>query len=378
MDSTETLKAKNTNSMGTWNPTETKPSHSIELRIIAGILVVALLLSIVGNGLIAIRIRSGSRTEAAATNYLVDNTDYVQQGRLERVQSKVQTMGVPETLEDFYRLAGTQIAEEKYPEALHSVGICLMLCSEDNHDLYVDLLMKKGCLLVLVNQFSEALTVLDQVITRQPDLADAYLVKAQVYAAWQKNDALAAALISYLDLVPEDSEIRLVLGQTQYLLGNFEAAATEYAYILEKAAPDQDVSQAAYLCGLTNLQLERYDQAVPALIKARSQDPKLEAIDYYIGVCQMSLEQYAEAAENLTKSVDQNVMVQLSRYSRGICRLMLDESQYQGALEDLQFAADYQGSDADQTVSGQAANLITELKNAETLTDDNSEGSLQE
>ena len=312
-----------------------------------------------------IHIQPGDRTEAAAANYLVDNTEYVQEGRLGRMQSKVQTLGKPVTLEDFYRLAGTQIAEERYDEALQSIDVCLAYTSPEDHAFYVDLLMKRGCLLVLVNQYENALDVLDQVITEAPELADAYLVKAQVYAAWQKHEALEGALLSYIELVPQDSEIRMVLGQTQYLLGKFEEAAAQYSEILDRAAPGQDVSEAAYLCGLTNLQLERYDKAIPALLQARELNPGLEAIDYYIGVCQMSNEDYADAAVNLTKSIDKHIMVQLSCYSRGICGLMLGPEQQMAALEDLKFAAGYQGADADPTVNQQAAALLDEIAQAE-------------
>ena len=93
-------------------------------RIIAFLLAMTMVFSIWANGAIQIRIQARNEQDAAA-QYLLDNTDYVQSDDLGRLGEKVQTYFEPTTLEDYYRLAGTQIGAGEYEPALASVNTCL-------------------------------------------------------------------------------------------------------------------------------------------------------------------------------------------------------------------------------------------------------------
>jgi hypothetical protein len=76
------------------------------IRITALVLVISILFSIWANGAIHVRIKRSHEMDAA-TNYLVDNTDYVNEGDLARLQEKLLAYQKATELEDYYRLAGT-------------------------------------------------------------------------------------------------------------------------------------------------------------------------------------------------------------------------------------------------------------------------------
>ncbi|MEA4933570.1 MAG: tetratricopeptide repeat protein [Lawsonibacter sp.] len=334
------------------------------VRITAGILVAALLLSLGANAAVGIRIQPGDQTKAA-TNYLVDHTKYVIEGRLKRLQEKVRALQEPTKVEDYYRLAGTQIAQEDYTGALSSMEQCLSIYSGGDDALYLDLLMKRGCLLVLLGQDDEALQALDQALEQDQEQADAYLVKAQIYAQREETEPLALALEAYLELKPEDSQIRALLAQAMFTAEDYKGATEQYQEILNTAPPDADLTETAYLYGLTSIQLGNFSTAEKSLKQALAKDNTLEGIYYYIGVCQMSRGDYAGAVSNMTASIQQNSLLQLSHYTRGVCRLMTEDYDYEVAVEDLQKAADYKGTDADQTVTQQAKDFLAELATAQ-------------
>ena len=296
------------------------------VRPTALVLALSMIFSIWANGAIHVKIRKSHEMDAA-TNYLVDNTDYVNEDELKRLQEKLLAYQQATELEDYYRLAGTQIAEESYEEALVSIDKCIALYPGENETLFVDLMLKRACLLVLLLREDEAMLALDEVLEHKPDHADAYLIKAQILFELQR----------------------------------FEEVIEQYRTILEDPAAAEGQSEIWYLFGLTYLQLSDYAQSEEALILAKQDNPGLDGLDYYIGICQMSREAYREAVESFTAAIDAGSMLQHSHYSRGVCRIMADGSA-QAALEDLRFASEYTGADADPNVKLQSDDLLAQLQ----------------
>ena len=329
-------------------------------RITAGIVAFAILVSLVANAAVAVRIELGDDPEAAVS-YLVGNTGYVNAGVVERLEDKVQTLSEPVTLEDYYRLAGTQIAQEDYQGALQSIEQCIQLEDGTDQALHIDLLMKKGCLLVMLGRDADALIPLDLVLGEVPGYADALLVKAQIYAQQQDMGALIPTLEAYLETNTHDHEIRKLLAQTMFSVENYTGARDQYRKLLELSAPEEDMTQIRYLHGLACVQTGDMQEAEESFLIALEKDASLDGIHYYIGVCQMSREAYAEAVDNLTVAVDSGSLIQLSRYSRGVCGLMIEGYDLELAVEDIVFAAEYDQPDADPAVTQQAADLLAYL-----------------
>ena len=334
--------------------------HKPWVRITALVVVFALIFSIWANGAIQVQIRKSHEMDAA-TNYLVDNTDYVNEDELKRLQEKLLAYQRATELEDFYRLASTQIAEESYAEALVSIDTCLDLYPGGDDGLHVDLLLKRACLLVLLEREDEAMLSLDQVLHFQPDHADAYLIKAQIYAERQELAPLADVLDSYLSCKPEEYTIRMVYAQTLFELQRFEDAISQYRFLLAEENGQIEKTELWYLLGLTYLQLSSYGESEEALLKAQAANPELDGLDYYIGICQMSRGDYPAAVNSFTAAIEAGSMLQHSHYSRGVCRLMLEEP-IDSALADLEFASEYTGVNGDPKVKLQADDLLAELQ----------------
>lgn len=299
--------------------------------------------------------RSDDKREAAV-NYLAENTEYVNKNRAERVMDYLETLGPKETLQDYYTLASTQIARAEYAAALESIEKCLALYNDEGRDLYLDLLLKRGCLQVMLGRYDEALKSLDLALAEDPGAADVYLVKAQIYAERQNIKALAECLTAYVRLRPEDNVIRALLAQAQFSDGDYEAAARQYEEIMQ----NNPTAEIEYLYGLNAVRNSDFAAGEAALTSAISKDDGFDGIYYYRGVCRMSLGDYAGAVEDMTISIDREDMVHASYYTRGICLLMNNE--YEKGLADIQYAA---GLSDDPEVTRQAWEFLTELEKAQ-------------
>ena len=335
-------------------------------RITAFLLAMIMVFSIWANGAIQIRIQARDEQDAAG-QYLIDNTDYVQSGDLGRLEEKVQTYFHPTTLEDYYRLAGTQIGAGEYEAALSSVDTCLTLYSGDNEALYMDLLLKQGCLHVLLGQYEQAVEVLQQVLLKDPEQADAYLVLAQIYSETGNYQGLIPVLGEYLKLKPEDTDIRAVLAQVYFQLGQFQMAIAEYDQLAQMEEMGEALDQIHFLQALAYIQLADYTSAKELLLSVVGKEETIAGADYYLGVCYLSEEDYDSAEPHFTASLDAGDMVQLSSYSRAVSRLMKTDFDYEGALTDLEAAIAYSEADMDPAITEQAQGLLDTLntQNAE-------------
>lgn len=325
-------------------------------KVIAGILVVTVFVTMVLQSATLVAISRSDDKFEAAVNYLVDNTEYVNKDTPQRVFDYLGTLGSEQTIADYYALASTQIARAEYAKALANIEKCLSLYNDEGHELYVDLLMKRGCLQVMLGQYDAALKSLDAALKEAPAAADIYLVKAQIYAQRENMQALSECLSDYLKLRPDDTSIRALLAQAQFTQGDYQAAAEQYAEIMD-SDPD---AQTEYLFGLNAVKNSDFAAAEEALTKAIAKDDSFDGIYYYRGVSRMSLGNYTGAIEDLTVSIERKDMLQASYYTRGLCLLMSE--QYEQGLADINSAA--QRND-DPEVTKLVQELIAELQAAQ-------------
>lgn len=332
--------------------------HKTSFRVIAGVMVVVMLVTMVLQSATLVAISRSDNKSDAAVNYLAENTEYVNQNMPQRVEEYLKTLGTENTLEDYYRLASTQIAREEYNNALENIEKCISLYNNEGRDLYNDLLLKRGCLQVMIGDYNAALKSLDLALAENPSAADIYLVKAQIYAEQKNMGALAQCLTAYLKLVPDDSSIRALLAQAQFTEGDYQAAAQQYAEILDK----EPNAEFEYLYGLNAVKDSDFETGEASLTSAIAKDDSFDGIYYYRGVCRMSLGKYPAAIEDLTVSIAREDMLQASYYTRGVCMLLNNE--YEKGLMDIECAANR--SD-DEEVTKQAQLLLNELEAAQSL-----------
>lgn len=333
-----------------------KKRRKIWTNVIAGLLIVALVGTGVLSSMVTVTIVKSKEKTDAAVNYLVDSSPYVKENKVKRMADVLSTVGSKKTLEDYYTLASSQIASEDYRSASESISKCLEMHGPTKDDLYLDLLMKQGCIYVMLADYDKALKYLNMALDVKPGSTDVYLIEAQIYSQKKDLPSLASSLDKYLQLKPKDDEIRKLLAQTKFLEADYQGAAAEYAKILE----NKNDPQILYLNGLTKIQLGDFKNAETQLTEALKQNDSYEGIYYYRGVCRMSGENYAAAIEDFTASIGKKSMTQASYYSRSVCSLMTDNYNYDSVVADLNTAAAGPAPD----IAKQAQELLQKLKDA--------------
>lgn len=372
---------------------ERKFYKTLHFRVIAMILVAAMVFSLTINAFAAVKIKradEGQEVTAATLNYLVDNTPYVNLGRVERIFERLsllrgqggarfeignsfensteeQVAALRQELSEQYSLAGVEIAGENYEQALVHIDACLDFKQYGlDETLYADLLLKKACLLVMLERDEAAIAVLDQTIEELPTVADAYLVKAQIYADHDNIPALIETLTAYLILNPDDDQVRAILAQAQFANEDYAGANSQYSKLANGAGQNGSIAEAEYLYGLSNIQLGQFEKAESYLTSAIAKNDKQDGVYYYRGVCRMYSGDYEGAVADFTKSIEQNSLPQLCYYTRGVCGMMVEEYGYEAALDDVYKSLTYTDNDEiTTTVRMQAQNFLNDLAAAE-------------
>lgn len=354
------------------------------VRVMAGFLAFVLLLTLIGIEWTWVDISAD--TDDAAQGYLAGETEYVNSSELERLRQQIRNLRQPIMLEDYYGRAGAEIAEEDYDAALEYIEKCLELyTTEYGEELHTDLLVKQGCLLTMLGRGMEAVEPLQAALEIDPKQGEVYLVLAQIYSDTGQSTELIEALSQYLKLEPGDKDMRLLLAQLLYERGEYSASAEHVLRLLEDGAEGSgELSDLCAGLGLLLTQSSDYAQALSLLdgaismaSNAQGEDSgqteevdvmpdqaiqdggqELGVLHYYRGLCNLTLEHYDAAAEDYTRAIEENVLLQLSHYGRGVAEMMTEEPDIEQALNDLIFAADYDGEDLDTAVSDQARELL--------------------
>ena len=396
-------------------------STSLGLRIAAVTMAVLLLGSILLADAIRITISmqdvDGTNPSAAANNYLANSTDYVQKSTLERAEQVISGMlKKPTTLKDYYDLASEKIAKAEYTDALALVDVCLEMIetslSGAGTALYVDLLMKKGCLLALQNNYEEALSYFDHVLKLDNTQAQAYLLETQIYSEQGKTDAAIENLTAYLKLQPADYTMRTALIQLYYVKGAYNLA--------EQACDDflsltyDSTGSVYFLRGACKLQNADYEPAMQDLVTAAQRgykDPGLcygqaaicayllgkseqvleygnqalslgsAELDYgtlnsYMGYTYMTLKQFENAETQFTSALEHGQPEASMRYYRGVSRMA--QSRAADAVEDFTAAIEggettsqcYYNRGACYLQLGENDKALADMKNVAELNED--------
>ena len=226
-------------------------------------------------------------------------------------------------LDASYTLALNAINAEDYETAKEYINVCFAYCDpQTNPTMYADLLLKRACIDVIEEKNDMALLQLDAAIRVQPDLADAYLVRTQVYAAQGNVDAAIENLEKYIELT-EDTSLYETVAQLQEANGNIEAAQAAYDKYVEGAG--SEVEEAGFQSGLYKMQAGQLEEAIEAF-EAYAEDENYGAgAAYNIGICKMNLGDYAGAIEAFNACEEKGGAFEGIYYNRGVCALMSAE-----------------------------------------------------
>jgi len=330
------------------------------IRILAIFLVLTMIVSYCATSLISIKIVSDP--DNAALSYLADNTEYVNQNSASRLMTQIgNKIGQPVGFTDYYELASSKIAETKYKEALPYVNQCINLISKDSEpDKYVDLMIKKGCLLTLIGRGEEAITPLREALELKSDSKEIYLVLAQIYYDQNNFEGLGEVLKAYLELESEDVDTRVTYAQALYSNGDFENAKEQFNIVEASVSGDNQTmtNEVKHYQALIELQLGDFENAYIKLCEMDGLENSFPDILTNKGLCKMGLGEYKEAVEFYTTSIEKGQQVQYCYYTRGICEITGEEPDYEAAYNDLVMAAEYEGEDRDEETAALARELI--------------------
>ena len=242
-------------------------------------------------------------------------------------------------LDASYTLALNAINAEDYATAKEYLNVCFAYCDpQTNPTMYADLLLKRACIDVIEQNNDMALLNLDAALRVQPDLADAYLVRTQVYASLGEMDASIENLEKYIDLT-KDTSLYETVAQLQEARGNLDAAQAAYDKYVEGAGAE--VQEAGFQSGLYKMEAGRFEEAITAFEAYAEDETYVAGAQYNIGICKMNLGDYAGAIEAFTACADKGGEFDGLYYNRGVCHLM--SAEWEAA------AADFEKSYADES-----------------------------
>lgn len=248
-------------------------------------------------------------------------------------KTETQLTGLPEDqkLNAAYLLALNAITAEDYATARKYINIAFAYCSrQDNPVMFADLLLKQACIDVIEGDNSIALMALDAALAVDPEKADAYLVRTQVYSAMGDVDKAIENLEKYIEL-SHDTELYQTVAQLQEARGDAEAAQTAYEKYVQGAG--SEIEEAGFQSGLYKIMNEDFTGAIADFQAYADNETYGAGAMYNIGICKMNLKDYAGAAEAFAGCEAKGGNFEGLYYNLGICLLMT--SQWAAAAEDF-------------------------------------------
>ena len=234
-------------------------------------------------------------------------------------------------LDASYTLALNAIQTEDYESAKEYLNICFAYCdAQSNPIMFSDLLLKRACIDVIEGKNDMALLTLDAALRVKDDLADAYLVRAQVHIANVDIDRAVADLEKYIALTG-DTTIYETIAQLQEAKGDMEAA--EAAYNQFVSGVGAEVEEAGFQAGLYRMQAGHFEEAITSFEAYAENETYAAGAQYNIGVCKMNLGDYAGAVEAFNTCEAKGGVYEGLYYNRGICSLLVQN--WEAAAKDF-------------------------------------------
>lgn len=241
------------------------------------------------------------------------------------VKTEAQFSGLPEDqkLNAAYMLALNAINAEDYATARKYINISFAYCDrQSNPVMYADLLLKQACIDVIEGDNNIALMALDAALAVNPENADAYLVRTQVYAAQGNVDKAIENLEKYIDLSHE-TELYQTVAQLQEAKGDAQAAQAAYDKYVQGAG--NEIEEAGFQSGLYKILGGKFSEAIADFEAYTDNETYGAGAMYNIGICKMNLKDYAGAAEAFAGCETRGGAFEGLYYNLGICLLMTSE-----------------------------------------------------
>ena len=157
--------------------------------------------------------------------------------------------------------------------------VVLQKLNEKNND-NKHLLVLQSRYAAQLEQYDEALALLDQVLVMDPSLHEVLIIKARILSAQGKNDEATLLIKQVVDELPDNNVLRLQYARMLVEQGKMEQATTQYAILQENLPDDGEISLSLALLYIETKQL---DQSVGVLNHLIEIDKKVPVANYYLG-----------------------------------------------------------------------------------------------
>lgn len=214
--------------------TEKRGRYSLWIRVIAVILVIAMVLGMLTSVDFSLMQYQGTEQMVAA-QYLADNTSYIGENRFQRLKSLLTGL-------DSYSInqqaAEIAIGKMDYERAATFLNRCIPLSTDA--DETAELYIRLGCVHMLSENRTGAGQAFDRSIEINPEKPVPYLLRAQL--RYQDGDADGAAedALAYLELGGKDIDMLSTAASICELAGNLENAAEAMTMIIRGTSDSYD------------------------------------------------------------------------------------------------------------------------------------------
>ncbi len=223
------------------------------MRILAVVLTVCILLSTYLSIMTQVRyeqIQYVNTILELASNITAENTGYLTASRVDRAITFLKTLiRKPHTYEQFEQFASLYIAREDYANAIDYMQKGLDVYNPDDVQGVAQLNLRIGCLYVLTVKYKEAISYFDEAIRLMPDLADAYVLRAQMTYELGDTEGAIADMNRYAELSGDSPAIQSSLGLLYESIGDLTHAHECYTVAIDtQETPDADLYYSRARC----------------------------------------------------------------------------------------------------------------------------------
>lgn len=232
-----------------------------------------------------------------ASQVLSSNTEYLDQSVLDRAW-RVLTTAVrkPRTFEQYDTYASLATARGNYEQAAEYLQGCIDKYPGDDSTALAILWLRKGSLYTLSERMEDAMACYDRALELNGNLADAYLLRAQMKNELGQAEGAAEDLRTYQNLAGDHPVIQAALGSLYESISNYQNAVDCYTAAIESGTYEVSCLASRGRCRIL---LDDTDGAHEDLERFFNEGGQDETGDYYamLGMCRMEAEDYTGAVE---------------------------------------------------------------------------------
>lgn len=255
------------------------------IRTIAIILVISMITGIAGHG-IYLRKMNRKYAEAEAARLKQEQLDQRRQADFDAAYENVRKA----------------IEEKDYASAIEKLEACLAL-ADPGSTVETELLTTRASLNILLGNSEEAKSDLDQAALGDENSPVILLLKSQIEVEQENYDTAQSDMEKYLELEPDNYDVRLSLTQLYEMTGQYSAAAESYMALQKLRPTDKSIEINAGRCLILAQRLTEA-QAILEPILENQDSPEIGTAYFLRAMIRMQNSDFSGAIEDYTDAIE--------------------------------------------------------------------------